>query len=393
MRNETNRTSTRAGRYGARAQGWLLGAAIAFAALFAGARADAQVTVSDPTVHRPTSDGGGPLLTRSPAAQYYISYADCMDDVVLDFPVSVPASTAGFQVWATSGGDCASQADRLPPVGSAGPSPDYCHELASAYPASGVVSITAQKLITTVFGITGCVDTTGQYFNAGHTAPQPLDIYFMLADTGTDPLPPGSYDEWVRTEIDLLGPAAPSPVSVSAADESLIVDLPASTTPGLGGYVLFCNPPANSDEGAVGTGGAGGGDETDAGSHSTGDVGIPFLDPQHPDLTDPRLQPFVCGSSPIAPSSRSATITGLRSGQSYAVAVAAYDEVDNVGPVSAIQCGTPDAAAPGDGSTSGGGCGISAAGAGGDLPWAALAVLSIAAVGAGMRRARSRRRV
>jgi hypothetical protein len=306
-------------------------ALLASAALFLATRADAQtVTVTSPIVNREPPDAG-PKLVRADGAQYFISYADCVaiPGVTITFDVTVsgdPSGGAGFQLWGTANGtDCTQAVNRSPtqPLPGTG-----CVLLEQVLPPDGMVSIDAQDLVTKVLGLAGCDATP-----PGGTDPVQLDLYFLLDDTGTDPVPSDAYYQWTGTEVDLLGPAAPT-VSVSGGEQSLIVDLPTDTDPDLLGYILFCN--------ALGTGTvADAGSDADGGSNCAGEVGIPFLDPQRPDPTDPTVQQFICGNSPISPSSSSATVTGVTVGQPYVVVVAGYDVVDNVGPLSVPQCGTP----------------------------------------------------
>ncbi|MEO8876928.1 MAG: PEP-CTERM sorting domain-containing protein, partial [Polyangiaceae bacterium] len=49
---------------------------------------------------------------------------------------------------------------------------------------------------------------------------------------------------------------------------------------------------------------------------------------------------YSCGSAG-SPTSRSATVEGLKNGQKYVLGVAAYDVVGNVGPMSIPQCEDP----------------------------------------------------
>jgi hypothetical protein len=452
VRSKSDERSRRA-RYAGRAQAWLLGVAVAFATLFLGARAEAQVSVLNPTINRAVPDGGAtqlPARTSNGATQYYLSYQDCIDNVTLTFTLSVPTSSqSSFQVWATTSADCTQETNRELNVSEGTTS--TCVSLANSYPPNGTFSITAQELITKVFGteIVNCVDTTGEFFStSGNTGPQPVNIYF-LTNVTTDPVPSGDFYEWTdapgtpATQVDLLGPIAPSPVSVGALEQGLALNIPLSTDSDLLGYFVFCYPGVSTDGGVFGMGGFGGAATlpmttsttsttttgtggtaagTDAGadagttsgaggSGGTGGTsgsggastvcadpnkGIPFLSGNHPNPNDPRVQPYICGTM-ISPTSTTPTISGLVDGQEYVIAIAGYDEVNNMGPLSVFQCATPEPTSTffneycADGGKGCGGCGSCAVGADNDLTWTVLACSTVAAVAFGLRRARGRR--
>jgi len=113
----------------------------------------------------------------------------------------------------------------------------------------------------------------------------------------------------------------------------------------------------------------------------------------HPSVNSPAL----CGAN-ISASATAPTITGLTNGQPYVIAIAAYDEVDNIGPLSVLQCSTP---APtigffnqycADGGQGCGGCGSCAVGADNGLLYPGLAAGALAAVGLLVRREERRRK-
>ena len=455
-------------RYGGKAGAWLLGVALAFAALFLGARAEAQtVTVTTATVNRATPDGGT-TVQRSPDTQYYISYADCVANVAITFDVGVsgdPSGGAGFQVWGTAGGiDCSSQVYRTgSPTTQAG-----CVLLESGLPSSSQVPIYAQDLVKKVLGLSGCdalpgtagVTTFtdgGSSVSTGVNDPMPIDLYFLLDDTGMDPVPTGAFVKWTGgpnyVEVDLWGPTPPA-ITLESANQFVIVSLPISTDTNTLGYYLLCAPitadsgvlvdsgvpadgggGAGGQGGASGTGGAGGagGGTTTSTSSSTssssgagggnggsgggggGDAGddaastcasniafpVPYLDPpmdQHPDITNASVVPYICGNSPISPSSTSPVVTMLANGTEYVIGIVGYDEVNNFGPLSTPQCATPEPTSTfygqycADGGAACPGCGNCAVSADGDLAWTALASAAVMAVGLGLRRARSRKR-
>jgi hypothetical protein len=56
-------------------------------------------------------------------------------------------------------------------------------------------------------------------------------------------------------------------------------------------------------------------------------------------LTPDEITKYSCGSAGL--SSTSALVTGLNNNERYAVALASYDLVENIGTLSSVQCGTP----------------------------------------------------
>jgi hypothetical protein len=300
------------------------------------------------------------------------------------------------------------------------------------------------------FGVGGSVATDG-------TGPLPVNIYFLVGASSGDVTSMNDYTEWMNTQIDLVGPTPPTPSNLGVGDGEIIVNLPSNTDTDTLGYYIFCYPggggstssstggttdagkdDAGTDAGTTdagtdgGTGGTGtGGAHTTSGAggaHATGGAGgaggfggaggaggtggtavittpcpagtkLPSsIDPQHPDINSP----YVCGSQiPASATSPNVTNLGdgtvLKDGQSYIVAVAAYDEVFNLGPLSTIQCQTPQQTTTFldsycmDGGLGCGGCGSCNIGAQTDPLWPVLGSLALAAVGISVRRQRRRR--
>jgi MYXO-CTERM domain-containing protein len=92
------------------------------------------------------------------------------------------------------------------------------------------------------------------------------------------------------------------------------------------------------------------------------------------------------------------TIKGLSNGVTYTMAVAAYDNVNNIGPLSELQCATPQETTTffneycADGGHGCGGCGSCAVGADTDLTWPGLAAFALVTVGLTVRRDERRRK-
>jgi hypothetical protein len=87
----------------------------------------------------------------------------------------------------------------------------------------------------------------------------------------------------------------------------------------------------------------------------------------------------------------------LSNGTEYVVAIVGYDEVDNFGPLSTLQCATPEPTDTffsqycGDNGAACPGCGSCAVGGDSDVTWVMRASSMVGAVLLGLRRARSRR--
>src|SRR6202044_2074285 len=118
-----------------------------------------------------------------------------------------PSGGAGFQVWGTASGiDCTSEEYRTTTPGI----DSGCVLLESGLPSSSQVPIYSQDLVKKVLGLSGCdalpgtgVATSTGFGGGGNTStsagvndPVPIDLFFLLDDTGTDPVPAGAYVEW-----------------------------------------------------------------------------------------------------------------------------------------------------------------------------------------------------
>ena len=206
---------------------------------------------------------------------------------------------------------------------------------------------------------------------------------------------PDAYFRWTRTSIEVVGPPSPEP-RLGNGHAELVLALPPACDPSMVGYYVFCYPldlalgprrPPREHLFAVGGAGAGP-RRTALGSTSALPGTASLVDRSSPDIASP----FVCASQ-VPASAGVVRITALHDGspledgRGYVVAVAAYDEVHNVGPLSPLLCGSPQptdtfmkvyCADGGDGCE---GCGICNAGARGRLSWPWLGAAALAAAG------------
>jgi MYXO-CTERM domain-containing protein len=434
-----------------------LSAALAAASLLVAAEASAGgVSVTQPTITRPEKDGGT-ALTRQSAYSYYISYDDCIrkgtDAVKLEFPLSVTAALQqGFQIWASTTTDCRDSQIRVQ-------SGNDCVSLATSYPTNGVFDITARELVEKVLGVKDCVDTSGStapqpisiYFigNATSSGTATDANSYTWTNTQVDllgPEPPSGLTlgvadselimslSAVNTDSNTLGYVLycyPTDGSAGTGGGSVSTSSSSSSSSGDAGTGDAGTSDAGTG-GGTGTGGAGGaggaggtgGAKSDAGtsssssSSSSGDAGtgggggtgggnaaganacapwetIPGVDPARPTLDSP----YVCNSA-VSASAKDISAPNLTNGVRYRIAIAAYDEVGNIGPLSELQCGTPEPTDTffktycADGGTAcHDGCGTCAAGGDRDLAWPGLAAMALAAVGFATRRRTTRRNV
>jgi hypothetical protein len=117
---------------------------------------------------------------------------------------------------------------------------------------------------------------------------------------------------------------------------------------------------------------------------------IPGLTPGKP----PPADAPVCATLGLG--ATSVPISGAVNGTRYVVAVAAYDSVNNIGPLTSSLCQTPEptdtffGAYCRDGGSACPGCGQCAASPSSPLTWPALATAALAALGFGVRRSQRR---
>jgi hypothetical protein len=120
---------------------------------------------------------------------------------------------------------------------------------------------------------------------------------------------------------------------------------------------------------------------------------IGCVDPAHPTVDSP----YLYGDS-IGAMATSALVQGLTNGKQVKVALAAFDAVDNIGPLSVIQCQTPQPTetffnqyCADGGAACQGGCGSCNVGSDRDLGSLAFSAALLSCVALGVRRDRRRR--
>jgi hypothetical protein len=349
----------------------VLGLVALFAVLLAPSVARAQSLMSI------AWDGVNPIrkvALRGGAQAYWISYADCRADDTFAFNVNI--SGAGdigtLQVWASiTGADCSDANNRT----TTATNPVPCYPVYYSAPqnvGSYSVSIRVQDIvdnervspeISIGHGtIANCDQPTTNGAAVGAT------LFFLLVQSGTGANNFTGAASKYTTKYDLGGPPPPSGVSAGVGEGQLFVHWTASGNADLVGYTIYCAqavpaPDAGSAAaGAAGSSavggstgttggdpGAGGGDtggsaDTGGASGAGGSGGQRVIDPNcyAPDLVPGQVPTGLnpCGTGNGSTQSEG-TAKGLQNDQPYAVAVAGYDLVGNVGPLSTLACATP----------------------------------------------------
>ncbi len=335
--------------------------------------------------------GGVDLRQTNQSTVGYISHADCVNDQAFVFPIAL-STQAGFEVYASSTADCSTTTSRGTAIEGG---PNGCSQLPNAYSETdGTLTIRARDLVESVLQ----VDCDGKPLGGSGASAGTLEpggaavTLFLTFATNTDTsctsgTASGACASW-QTQVKLIPPPAPSEAMLADGDSELIVDLPSGQAPPMGGYYLFCAP---RDAAATGTGGAGEGDAGSTPAHGDCPAGTSFpVDAQQPGPSSPH----VC-AGPIQYTETNVNIQSLGGGSSledgteYVVAVAAYDDVFNISPLSPLLCGSPE---QGQGNASGGGCAIRSLGASPDPLWPLLGLAALGGVGVVLRRDRRRRR-
>jgi MYXO-CTERM domain-containing protein len=299
------------------------------------------------------------------AYAFFISQQDCNDGDVFTFPyVLSNIGTSSFEVWVApnSSTDCSDKTARDNSTGTTKCTQVYVD---GAPAAKGEVKLKASVIAAAIDGVSGCT------FTGSNTAPIPTNIFFMLVPGANTTVDASSVCKWADTSVDLTGPLPPTDVQAGIGDTIATLSYTiGSNQQDTLGYKFFCDPPpgaASSTGGAGGTGGTGGtGSTTNAttaattgaggaggtggsggGTTSTtagsggassgtngGASGCPssvLVAGQVPDLK------YECGKTNGA----SGNATGLTNGVTYAIGVAGYDNLGNVGKLSTMVCVTP----------------------------------------------------
>ena len=329
-----------------------------------------------------------------PQSQYplYISYNDCKTDNDLVFTVTLtnfdPSNS--LEVWVGENTDCRQVDNRV--GGNARCKPVFSQ---SDLQQTMTVQVSAKDVAKAV-GVSDCDD------RRNNTAPRPTALYFLYLQTANDETAAGV--EWTESRVDLLGPPAPTNLEVGVGEGRLLVTYDATEADVARGFRFYCAEATDTGTtgttgsgtggsgagagGGAGTGGAGGagvaggaggaggagvaggggdaggaaaggatgaggaggasgtgggGDGGSSGEGGSSSGGSCTTDAFAANQILPADSPYACGSTTVFSGYAGEMANGdkLQNGIPYAVAVAGYDDVGNVGKLSAPVCGTP----------------------------------------------------
>jgi len=316
------------------------------------ATATAQVQLNGAPLHSGMNhpNNANPLM---------ISQADCNAQTTFTFAVTGLTVQKTLSVWASSqGGDCTQQTARNPG------STQTCYQVLAPFipttPPSASVALTSASVVGGsggggAGGVMGCSDST-----AGD-APRKLVLFFLIDEASGNVTDSVKYD----IDFDLRGPPPPVSLAPSTFNESTLL-VKFCTPPGttdVAGYKIYCDPtnasgsisssadPVCSDNtsavttsAATTTSGAGG-SSSDAAASSSSSVAS----------STSSGGGATCATTSFSAGQKTtglvecATVNGLTAieaeadgftiGKLGAVAIAAFDNVGNVGVLSAVVCG------------------------------------------------------
>jgi hypothetical protein len=305
--------------------------------------------------------------------RFKVSYSDCLAADKLSFPVQVSNFGGSvLEVWATQSTSDNCRDDTARTSASA-----TCWMVYQITPNNINITVTIPVQDFCKRPPVGTTDGRG-LGNADScigtsTAGQPITLWFMFMQ-GTTQV--GDAATW-PTSVDLLGPVAPVVGNLGAGSNLLKLDWQTNTDPDLVQYRAFCEdlgaqsgvtiyeagspgPEASVPTPPICDGGQGEDSGEDGGEDDAGGVADAGCIPP-PVVSDSGSGPgadcpsiFVAGVTPSpdavkkyecgSPGGRTSTsmvISGLENGHKYAVAMASSDLVENVGPLSTVQCGVP----------------------------------------------------
>ena len=292
---------------------------------------------------------------------WWISYRDCLANDVITFSLTVRDTSDPLEIWAGSE-NCATSRSRT--------DRGQCWIVASEAQLSDTVEIAVpvRNVVARRLNITTPPVSVGPEVCDDSTDPsgEAITFYFMLVDSGQA----DEYFAWDGgtggTGFDVVGPDPPGSIDVGIGENQLAIKIddvreetdrerfeafcvPRGTTRadiGLGPEAVDAGGGSLLDAGSALDGGisldagASGSDGTSSGSSDAGGGAAPaacFTEI----LVEGRRPPeaFSCGSA--RETSTTLRTSTLRNDVTYAVAIAAQDNLGNAGVASDIQCGTP----------------------------------------------------
>jgi hypothetical protein len=328
----------------------------------------------EPPVGSACVSADSPGKTPQPAGvpENAINLADCDANLFYQLQLSIqnPSSNYTLAVWAGTQ-DCSVLANRQSSATSAcWPVAPFQIVLTSSFLLNARVQDIASGVFATTHPVTYTPATDPIVCQSPQTAAKNLTLYIFFVDAGSNPV--GTVQQFPIT-YDTRAAAVSGAISVSAGGADVVVTIPPTTDPDTQSYNVYCDPGQDVTVSA-GDGGATSSETcADAvlGATSSGSA---------QDAGTSGLAKYLCATG--STTAKSITVGSLENGHPYAVAVAAVDAVGNVGPLSNVACGEPEAGA----TTGGASCSAGAVGAGAPAGAGGFGVLLISALGAVLRK-------
>lgn len=286
--------------------------------------------------HNPVSHSYQPATSQL----YWVNLAECKLNWVYQISVTtLNIGTQVMEVWAgINSADCTQTLERYT-QGS-----QQCWPVATVQVNDGtnavyvpVVNVVGEHFLnaevttTVTQGTTADCDTIA---NSGiPEAGVPITLNFYIFAGGYAGAPTYSAS-WTGAGYDLIGPSPPTSVSLQPADTELYVNWPQVVVTDLAGYNIYCQDLSKIDGGLALL------QSYDAGLTDAGTIACPATITQLiPGCLPPDgLSPSGSVTSTLATSGIAA---GLTNGDNYACAVSCIDTMENNGPLSQFQAGTP----------------------------------------------------
>ncbi len=303
--------------------------------------------------------------------EFHVSQEDCLSSDEFQFPITLSqlSGVLTLEVWIGEGSaDCSALGARNGTGGTAQCTRIYENGAPEQYMEIG---ITSREIAETGLGIDDCIDESAS------SEPRTVGIYFMLIRDPAVDVPGTDYAQWTQTKVDLLGPSPPTSVDATASDEAVDLEYKVPTNASdTVGFRFYCDDgtlelaestTSAGAGGGGGNGGAGGLGGNGGAAGSGGDGGTTLIPVTATVTTSSSVSTGVGGGGGGTPTGCAGTVlkagdapnpawrscgsakgttgkgaaTDLTNGVEYAIAVAAYDELDNVGVLSAVVCAKP----------------------------------------------------
>ena len=182
--------------------------------------------------------------------RFWISKADCEDEVKYDFPVVVQQPQGNFQLWVTASTsiNCTEPAQRTPPNGLCFQVPTNADTVIGKI--NWPIEVSAKAIATALPDISNdCVDQT----NAD--LPRPIVLYFFQVMPSETTI--SSFARFESISLDLVPPAPPvvNTGDVESGEGSLSLGYqtpPQGTEQYFLRYDLYCDPPPGTQIGGAG---------------------------------------------------------------------------------------------------------------------------------------------